>query len=61
MAVRRLDEMTARAMGIRAGGALLVRPDGLPAGWWTRDVEPGPVLEAAVADARAARRIARAA
>jgi putative polyketide hydroxylase len=61
MVVRRLDEMTARAMGIRAGGALLVRPDGVPAGWWTRDVEPGPVLEAAAADARAARRIARAA
>jgi 2-polyprenyl-6-methoxyphenol hydroxylase-like FAD-dependent oxidoreductase len=61
MVVRRLDEMTARAMGIRAGGALLVRPDGVPAGWWTRDVEPGLVLEAAVADARAARTIARAA
>jgi hypothetical protein len=60
MVVRRLDEMTARAMGIRAGGALLVRPDGVPAGWWSRDVEPGLVLEAAVAEVRAARRIARA-
>jgi putative polyketide hydroxylase len=61
MLVRRLDEMTARAMGIRVGGALLVRPDGVPAGWWTADVEPASVLEAAVADARAERRIARAA
>ena len=59
--VRRLDEMTARAMGIRAGGALLVRPDGIPAGWWNADVEPGSALAAAVADARAERRLARAA
>jgi putative polyketide hydroxylase len=61
MVVRRLDEMTARAMGIRSGGALLVRPDGVPAGWWTADVEPGPALEAAVAEVRASPRIARAA
>ena len=59
--VRRLDEMTARAMGIRAGGALLVRPDGVPAGWWNADAEPGSALGAAVADARAERRLARAA
>jgi putative polyketide hydroxylase len=59
--VQRLDEMTARAMGIRAGGALLVRPDGVRAGWWSGDVDPGPVLDAAVADLRAARRIPRAA
>ena len=61
MIVQRLDQMSARAMGIRAGGAMLVRPDGIPAGWWTADVEPGAVLEAAVADVPAARRPARAA
>jgi putative polyketide hydroxylase len=61
MVVHTLDEMTARAMGIRAGGALLVRPDGVRAGWWTEHVEPGPALEAAVADVLAPRRVARAA
>jgi putative polyketide hydroxylase len=59
--VRRLDEMTARAMGIRAGGALLVRPDGVPAGWWTAEAEPAAVLEAAVAGVGRAKGIARAA
>jgi 2-polyprenyl-6-methoxyphenol hydroxylase-like FAD-dependent oxidoreductase len=59
--VHDLDEMTARAMGIRAGGALLVRPDGVPAGWWSADAEPRAALQDAVADVRAPRRIARAA
>ena len=34
VAVRRLDAVGARAMGIRGGGALLVRPDGMPARLW---------------------------
>ena len=33
--VRRLDSISARAMGIRGQGALLVRPDGTPARLWT--------------------------
>jgi putative polyketide hydroxylase len=35
--VRRLDAMSARAIGLRGGGALLVRPDGAPARLWTQE------------------------
>ena len=34
VAVREVDELTARALGIRRGGGLMVRPDGTPAAWW---------------------------
>ena len=61
IAVHHLDEMTARAMGIWAGGALLVRPDGGPAGWWTADGEPAAALATGLADVQAPRRTARAA
>jgi hypothetical protein len=35
--VRRLDAISARAIGIRDRGTLLVRPDGTPAGLWTHE------------------------
>ena len=35
--VRRLDAVSARAIGIRGRGALLVRPDGTPARLWTHE------------------------
>jgi putative polyketide hydroxylase len=35
--VRRLDAISARAIGIRGHNALLVRPDGTPAQMWTHD------------------------
>ncbi len=48
VAVRRLDAITARALGIRIGGALLTRPDGAPAGWWSSSADAVPGLHAAV-------------
>lgn len=44
--VRRLDELSARALGIFAGGALVVRPDGVPVSLWA-DERPAPAERAA--------------
>lgn len=54
IAVRRIDALVARGLGMQPGGALLVRPDGAPAGWWPRGTEPVGALRvaaAAIADA----------
>ena len=47
--VRLLDAMAARAVGAAGGSALLVRPDGKPAGVLPAGAEPAPALPAAVA------------
>ena len=46
--VHRLDELTARALGISTRGALLVRPDGVPAGLWPGEPLAGDELSPAV-------------
>jgi putative polyketide hydroxylase len=48
VAVHVLDEVAARALGVRGDGALLARPDGAPAGWFPPGTAPGPALAAAV-------------
>ena len=49
LTLRSLDEITARALGIRPGGAQLVRPDGIAAESWPRSAG-APVLLRAVAE-----------
>jgi 2-polyprenyl-6-methoxyphenol hydroxylase-like FAD-dependent oxidoreductase len=53
LALHALDELTARALGMRRSGALLVRRDGVPARWWPHAGSMG-ALERAVADVRSA-------
>lgn len=46
--VRRLDTLAARAVGVRDGGALLTRPDGVPLGAWAPGTAEVPALRSAV-------------
>ena len=48
LTVHRLDELTARALGIATRGALLARPDGVPAGLWPAEPLTGGELAQAV-------------
>jgi putative polyketide hydroxylase len=53
IAVRSLDAISARAIGIRARGALLARPDGSPTSCWPHDTDAASVLRTAVRSALA--------
>ena len=46
VAVHDLDEISARAIGIRGDGALLVRPDATLAAWWSQARDAGRLGEA---------------
>jgi 2-polyprenyl-6-methoxyphenol hydroxylase-like FAD-dependent oxidoreductase len=61
LAVRSLDAMTARALGVQGGGALLVRPDAMPAARLLPGDAALPALRAAVASVTADGALARAA
>ena len=49
LAVHRLDELTARALGLSTSGALFVRPDGVPAGLWPGEPLTGGELQRTIA------------
>jgi 2-polyprenyl-6-methoxyphenol hydroxylase-like FAD-dependent oxidoreductase len=51
--LRRLDAVTARALGIRDGGALLARPDGNPVAAWPPGTAAREALPAGIAAATA--------
>jgi hypothetical protein len=61
LTVRSLDVITARAIGIRAAGALLALPDGSPYGLFASGTDALPALRAAVARPLAAADTRRAA
>jgi 2-polyprenyl-6-methoxyphenol hydroxylase-like FAD-dependent oxidoreductase len=50
--VRLLDRFTARALGLRGPGALLVRPDGASVGSWLDDADASATLRTATVRAR---------
>ena len=53
LVVHTLDDITARALGVRRGGGLLARADGLPVASWSESTDAGYALHAAIAAASA--------
>ena len=53
LVVHTLDDIAARALGVRRGGGLLARADGLPVASWSESTDAGYALHAAIAAASA--------